>query len=125
MKKWYIVTTVHGKESAVAEAIKLRAENAGNTAISDVLVPKEWRLEYRGKKPRPERVQRVIYPGYVFVEVEVDPEKGVIDPETWSLIRYTLVYGVHFNARSYTHSRAGQRNGKGASKEQRARSCKG
>jgi len=89
MKKWYIVTTVHGKESAVAEAIKLRAENAGNTAISDVLVPKEWRLEYRGKKPRPERVQRVIYPGYVFVEVEVDPEKGVIDPETWSLIRYT------------------------------------
>jgi len=81
MKKWYIVTTVHGKESAVAEAIKLRAENAGNTAISDVLVPKEWRLEYRGKKPRPERVQRVIYPGYVFVEVEVDPEKGVIDPD--------------------------------------------
>jgi len=51
MKKWYIVTTVHGKESAVAEAIKLRAENAGNTAISDVLVPKEWRLEYRGKNP--------------------------------------------------------------------------
>ncbi|NPV88837.1 transcription termination/antitermination protein NusG [Coprothermobacteraceae bacterium] len=89
MKRWYIVTTAHGKEDSVAEAIMRRAENAGLMTISEVLVPKEWRLEYRGKKPKPERVQRVIYPGYVFVEVEVDPEKGVIDPETWSVIRHT------------------------------------
>jgi len=35
----------------VAEAIKLRAENAGNTAISDVLVPKNGVLNTEVKNP--------------------------------------------------------------------------
>ena len=94
IKRWYLVHTSAGNEDKVKEELLKRVHSAHlEDKILRVEVPKEWRIEYKGKKPEPVKVQKVVYPGYVFVEVVIDPEKGVMDSDTWTLIRFTP--GVH------------------------------
>ena len=72
-RKWYIIHTYSGFEQKVKESLQTRAEAFGFAdKIGQVLIPTEEVVELRnGKKVTS---KRLVYPGYVLVEMEMNDE---------------------------------------------------
>jgi transcriptional antiterminator NusG len=72
-KKWFIIHTYSGFENKVAESLRSRAQAFGfDDKIGQVLIPTEEVVELRnGKKVTS---KRLVYPGYVLVEMEMNDE---------------------------------------------------
>ncbi len=72
-KNWYIIHTYSGFENKVAESLKTRSEAFGFAdKIGHILIPTEEVVELRnGKKVTS---KRLVYPGYVLVEMEMNDE---------------------------------------------------
>jgi transcriptional antiterminator NusG len=72
-KKWFIIHTYSGFERKVAESLRSRAVAFGfSDKIGQVLIPEEEVIELRnGKKVTS---KRLVYPGYVLVEMEMNDE---------------------------------------------------
>ncbi len=72
-KKWFIIHTYSGFEQKVADSLKSRAEAFGFAhQIGQILIPTEEVIELRaGKKVTS---KRMLYPGYVLVEMEMNDE---------------------------------------------------
>lgn len=72
-KHWYIIHAYSGFEGKVAESLKTRAQAFGfSDRVGQVLIPTEEVVELRnGKKVTS---KRLLYPGYVLVEMEMDDE---------------------------------------------------
>ncbi len=72
-KHWYIIHTYSGFEQKVADSLRSRSEAFGfSDKIGQILIPKEEVVELRnGKKVTS---QRLLYPGYVMVQMEMDDE---------------------------------------------------
>src|ERR1700674_5917136 len=73
VKKWFIIHTYSGFEQKVADSLRPRAEAFGFAdKIGQILIPTEEVIELRnGKKVTS---KRLVYPGYVLVEMEMDDE---------------------------------------------------
>ncbi len=85
-KKWYIVQSYSGQENSVKEALERRVKSMNfEDKIYQVLSPEETYEEIRkdGKKVQK---TRKIYPGYLFVEFEVQDE---VDDKAWFMVRNT------------------------------------
>ena len=78
---WYIIHTYSGFESKVKESLRTRSEAFGFSArIGEILIPQEEVVEMRnGKKVNS---KRLLYPGYVLVQMEMDDE-------AWHLVKET------------------------------------
>ncbi len=72
-KNWYIIHTYSGFENKVAESLRGRAVAFGfNDRLGQILIPTEEVFELKnGKKVTS---KRLLYPGYVLVEMEMDDE---------------------------------------------------
>ena len=72
-KHWYIIHAYSGFEQKVAESLKTRAQAFGFAErLGQILIPTEEVIELRnGKKVTS---KRLLYPGYVLVEMEMDDE---------------------------------------------------
>jgi transcriptional antiterminator NusG len=72
-RKWYIIHTYSGFENKVAESLRTRSEAfAFADKIGQILIPTEEVVELRnGKKVTS---KRMVYPGYVLVEMEMNDE---------------------------------------------------
>jgi transcription termination/antitermination protein NusG len=72
-KKWFIIHTYSGFENKVAESLRTRGEAFGFAdKIGQILIPTEEVVELRnGKKVTS---KRLVYPGYVLVEMEMNDE---------------------------------------------------
>jgi transcriptional antiterminator NusG len=70
---WYIIHAYSGFENKVAESLRTRAEAFGFAhRIGQILIPKEQVVEMKnGKKVTSERL---LYPGYVMVQMEMDDQ---------------------------------------------------
>ena len=70
-KQWYIIHTYSGFENKVQESLRTRSEAFGFAdKIGQILIPTEEVVELRnGKKVTS---KRLVYPGYVMVEMEMD-----------------------------------------------------
>jgi transcriptional antiterminator NusG len=70
---WYIVHTYSGFENKVAESLRTRSDAFGfSHRIGQILIPTEEVVELRnGKKVTS---KRLVYPGYVLVEMEMDDD---------------------------------------------------
>ena len=70
---WYIIHAYSGFENKVAESLKTRAQAFGFAhRLGQLLIPTEEVVELRnGKKVTS---KRLLYPGYVLVEMEMDDE---------------------------------------------------
>jgi transcription termination/antitermination protein NusG len=70
-KNWFIIHTYSGFENKVAESLRTRSEAFGwADKIGQILIPTEEVVELRnGKKVTS---KRLIYPGYVLVEMEMN-----------------------------------------------------
>jgi len=73
MKHWYIIHAYSGFENKVAESLRTRAVAFGfSDRIGQILIPTEEVFDMRnGKKVTS---KRMLYPGYVLVEMEMDDE---------------------------------------------------
>lgn len=71
--KWFIIHTYSGFEQKVAESLRSRAQAFGfDHRIGQILIPTEEVVELRnGKKVTS---KRLLYPGYVLVQMEMDDE---------------------------------------------------
>lgn len=77
--KWYVVQAYSGSEKAVLNGIKQRAERAGcEQLIEDILVPLKKIVQI--KKGKKVEVEKNFYPGYVFVNMD-------LNNELWHLIK--------------------------------------
>ncbi len=80
-KQWYIVHTYSGFEKKVKESLESRVAAFGlQDKIGRIMIPTEDVVEVRGGKKVVS--QRMIFPGYVFVEMEMDDY-------TWHVVRST------------------------------------
>jgi transcriptional antiterminator NusG len=72
-KHWYIIHAYSGFEQKVAESLKTRSQAFGFAErLGQILIPTEEVVELRnGKKVTS---KRMLYPGYVLVEMEMDDE---------------------------------------------------
>jgi transcriptional antiterminator NusG len=72
-KHWYIIHAYSGFENKVAESLRTRAQAFGFAdRVGQILIPTEEVVELRnGKKVTS---KRLLYPGYVLVEMEMDDE---------------------------------------------------
>ena len=80
-KRWYVIHTYSGYEKKVKTNLEHRIESMGmEDKIFQVLVPEEDEIEIRGGQRV--TVQKKVYPGYVLVEM-------VLDPDSWFVVRNT------------------------------------
>jgi transcriptional antiterminator NusG len=69
--KWYIIHSYSGFERKVKESLESRVQAFGlQDKIGKVLIPTESVTEVRGGKKN--TVERMFYPGYVLVEMDMD-----------------------------------------------------
>jgi transcription termination/antitermination protein NusG len=72
-KRWFILHTYSGFEQKVADSLRSRAEAYGySDKIGQVLIPTEEVVELRGG--RKVTSKRMLYPGYVLVEIEMSDD---------------------------------------------------
>jgi len=86
-KSWYIIHTYSGFERKVADSLRSRVKAFNlDEEIHNVLIPTEEVVEVRGGK----RVtsQKMFYPGYVLVEMEIT-EKGGPSDRAWHVVKNT------------------------------------
>jgi transcriptional antiterminator NusG len=70
---WYIIHTYSGFEQKVADSLRNRAQAFGySERIGQILIPTEEVVEVRGGKKVTSK--RMMYPGYVLVEMEMDDD---------------------------------------------------
>jgi transcriptional antiterminator NusG len=80
-KHWYIVHTYSGFERKVAESLRSRVQAFGlEERIGEIKIPTEPVIEMKGGKKV--TTERMFYPGYVLVEMEMDEH-------TWHVVRST------------------------------------
>ncbi len=72
-RKWFIIHTYSGFEQKVADSLKSRADAFGFAdKVGQILIPTEEVVELRaGRKVTS---KRMIYPGYVLVELDMDDD---------------------------------------------------
>jgi len=80
-KRWYVIHTYSGYEKKVKTNLEHRIETMGmEDKIFQVLVPEEDEIEIRGGQRV--TVQKKVFPGYVLVEM-------ILDPDSWFVVRNT------------------------------------
>ena len=92
-KQWYVLRVASNKEEQVREALerKVKIEGLGEE-IGGIMVPTERRPSPRGARGGKKFVERKLYPGYVFVEMELG-EEGRMTEKAWFLVRETTGVG--------------------------------
>ncbi len=92
-KHWYVLRVASNKEDRVRDALERKVKIEGLTEkIGRILVPTEKRPAPRGRTGGKKYVDRKMYPGYVFIEMDLD-EDGMIGEDAWFLIRETMGVG--------------------------------
>jgi transcriptional antiterminator NusG len=88
---WYVLRVQSNKEETVRETLETKAKLEGvEDVLSQVLVPTERVSTMKGGRRRV--TERKLYPGYVFVALDVD-ESGEVPEKVWFLIRETTGVG--------------------------------
>jgi transcriptional antiterminator NusG len=73
-QKWYAIQTYYGSEQSVKRAIeRLRDELAISDRVFEIVVPTEDVIELN-KSGKQKTVERCLYPGYVFAQLDLDNE---------------------------------------------------
>ena len=97
-KNWYVLRVASNKEEQVRDALERKVKIEGlEDKIGRILVPTERRPSPRGRTGEKKFVERKMYPGYVFIEMELE-EDGTIGEKPWFLIRETTGVGDFIGA---------------------------
>ncbi len=89
---WCVLRVASNKEESVREALERRIKIEGlQDVVGRILVPTEKRPNPRGRGGN-KFVERKMYPGYVFVEMQLSDD-GSIDDQAWFTIKETTGVG--------------------------------
>ena len=94
-KQWYVLRVASNKEEQVRQALERKVKIEGlEDKIGRVLVPMDRRVRppTKGKSGEKKFVERKLYPGYVFIEMELE-DNGAIAEGAWFLIKETTGVG--------------------------------
>lgn len=92
-KQWYVLRVASNREGSVCEALTRKVTIEGlQNKIGRILVPTERRPKSQRKVGDKKFVERKMYPGYVFVEMDLE-EDGSIGEDAWFLIKETMGVG--------------------------------
>ncbi len=92
-KQWYVLRVASNREDKVRDALDRKVKIEGlEDMIGRIMVPTERRPAPRGRTGAKKFVERKMYPGYVFIEMELS-EEGRIGEDAWFLIRETSGVG--------------------------------
>lgn len=90
-KQWYVLRVASNKEDQVCEALTKKVQiEALQDVVGRVLVPTVKEKRVRGGNTK--LVQRKLYPGYVFVEMQTHDD-GTIPENAWFVIKETSGVG--------------------------------
>jgi transcriptional antiterminator NusG len=90
--QWYVLRVASNKEDQVCSALERKVKIEGlEGKIGRILVPTERRPSPRARGSK-KFVERKMYPGYVFIEMELE-EDGTIGEREWFLIKETTGVG--------------------------------
>jgi len=96
-KQWYVLRVASNKEDEVRRALERKVKIEGlEDRIGRILVPTERRPSPRGRGEK-KFVERKMYPGYVFIEMELESD-GTIGDKAWFLIKETTGVGDFIGA---------------------------
>lgn len=78
-KQWYVIQTHTGEENKVAERLQksIHSKNMEDK-FGEILIPTEEVVEMKGGQKQ--KSERKFFPGYVWIEM-------VVDPQTWHLVK--------------------------------------
>ena len=101
-KQWCVLRVASNREEQVRDALTRKIKIEGlEERISRVLVPTERRPGPRGRGAAAGKVkkfvERKLYPGYVFLEMELQDD-GRVSEDAWFLIRETNCVGDFIGA---------------------------
>jgi len=86
--EWYTIQTLSGQEQKAEKSLHKRiAEEEMGEYINEVLVPMEKVVEVRGGKKTV--TQRKLYPGYIFIDMQLYDEEQRLLALPWDFIRNT------------------------------------
>ena len=86
--QWFVIHTLSGQEQKVKESIEKRIKtDEMQDYIKEVLVPMEKVVEVRNQKKTVS--SRKLWPGYVFVDMELLDENNRIIEKPWYFIKET------------------------------------
>lgn len=92
-REWYVLRVASNREEQVRDALERKIKIEGlEEKIGRILVPTERRPAPRGRGGGKKFVERKMYPGYVFIEMDLE-EGGAIGEDAWFLIRETTGVG--------------------------------
>lgn len=90
--QWYVLRVASNKENHVSEALQRKVKVEGlSDLVGRVVVPSE-KIKRGGRGGTQRVVNRKLYPGYVFMELETD-ESGRIPEQVWFMIKETMGVG--------------------------------
>ena len=82
---WYVIQTLTSNENKVRESILRQIRLGDEIPVYEAFVPTEKVSEYR--HDRKVDTTRKVYPGYVFVRMDLYNEYGEVDEKVWYFIR--------------------------------------
>jgi transcriptional antiterminator NusG len=86
--QWFVIHTLSGQEQKVKESIEKRVKtDEMQDYIKEVLVPMEKVVEVRNQKKTVS--SRKLWPGYVFVDMELLDENNRVIEKPWYFIKET------------------------------------
>ncbi len=88
--QWFVLRVASNKEEQVRSALERKMQIEGVEGVGRVLVPTEQVKRIRGGKQRVHK--RKLYPGYVFMELELT-EDGRVPEDAWYVIKDTMGVG--------------------------------
>ncbi len=95
-KQWYVLRVASNKEDRVRETLERKVKIEGlDEVVGQILVPTERISRVRGGVKKV--AERKLYPGYVFIEMEME-ENGSIPEKAWFLIKETMGVGDFIGA---------------------------
>jgi transcriptional antiterminator NusG len=88
--QWFVLRVASNKEEQVRDALARKMQIEGVKSVGRILVPSEQVKRIRGGKQRVHK--RKLYPGYVFMEMELK-EDGRVPEDAWYVIKDTMGVG--------------------------------
>ena len=84
--QWFIVHTLSGKENKVREKIESQIRLAdASIPVYEVLIPTEKVTEIKNGKKKTNN--RKIFPGYVYIRMDLYDENGELNEKAWSFVQ--------------------------------------
>ena len=87
-KQWFVLHTMTGKEGRVKESLerRIKTEEVGDL-VGDISIPSEKVSEV--KKGKKTTTNRLFYPGYVLIQIQLYNDDGKINDRSWYFVRDT------------------------------------